>query len=208
MNILRKVEIEVNELHEKQMKSSFDKDFKTILKACKQHFPESDVIVQHLCTREGKTYFGLKSAQKNSEKVLIPCVYELIAPVGMYSESLWYKSYIAQGRLLDYLLKLKRKLSDHKGSSVTLTPIRHLYCATIMCLSEPTDSAQIHTISTDLQSPQLQAFLKNHFAIYKRRFSTEIQEWKKYTTLERITSGDCLGDFFEYYNNGFLDILQ
>ena len=200
MKIMKQVEMEVNEIHATQAESAFKKDISTITSFCKKNHLK-DVKVQHLS--DGKDCFWGITGIKTPFQAIAPCAYELIVPLGIYSETYWYRSYIAQGRLLDYLLSVKRELQQQYH--IQLDPIHHLYCSTILYQNEQKES---NAISTELNSPQVQEFMQSHLAIYKRRFSTEIQNWKQYTSEDRIQSGDSLGDYFSYYNNAFAELLR
>lgn len=200
MKIMRQAETEVNELHAAQAEKALKKDISTITSFCKSNYL-TNVKVQHLS--DGKDCFWGITGIKIPFQAIVPCAYELIVPLGIYSETYWYRSYIAQGRLLDYLLSVKRELQQRYH--IQLDPIHHLYCATILCGEMQGDSS---AVSTELNFPQIQEFIGSHLAIYKRRFSAEIQKWKQYTSEDRIQSGDSLGDYFSYYNNAFAELLR
>ena len=197
LNALRREELYVNKSHDLQKDIALKKDLKEICKACRKL---KDAVVRPLCSWDGVPYYGISSGD---QKVLVPSAYALIAPVGVYSDTIRYRCFVAQGRMLDYLMELRRNLSQ-KG--IGFAPIRHLYCATIMCGTESLESGTCEL--QDEETAAASSFMKNHLDIYKRRFADVLESWKAYTSTERIASGDCLGDFYRYYNEGFLDVLE
>lgn len=194
---------EVNDRHAEQFAKSLKADLKTIEAFLKKNAKRgSDVQIRHLCSSSGTSLYGITVG---NEKHLVPCAYRLELVGAAWSSSVWFRCYVAQLRLIEYLHAVKNEFAGFGNWSIEFDDSRHLYAAVILRNLER-DMGRTEEYRYQIYTHEEYEYMKAHLEIYKRRFPAIINHLMKHTTKERISGGFM--DFYEYYNDGYLKELK